>query len=232
MATRTISAASTCQTPPTFGSLSGRPARSLSKSFDTFLCVMIVQFLVDDCFWDFAQCSHNDPLHCCQERFKNCCMYITNSLPPPPLETTTTTTTTVPPTTTQPPTLIGCVWRFNGCVQDKYNRGQSDESICHQRFDDCKMIVMGNMMAMMDNSVDELPMPFMSVEAATMSPPSHESKPTLSKVSAMMIELVIGVTLFFFSSVPEWLFPLHIRAVPAKLCPMQHCSNGTLTLWQ
>lgn len=123
-------------------------------------------------------------------------MYITNSLPAAWPETTTTTTTTVTTTTTQPPTLIGCVWRFNGCVQDKYNRGQSDEIICHQRFDDCKMIVMGNMM-MMDNSVDELPAPFMSVEATTAPPTVDSSKPTLSKCHRMIKSVVIEMTFSF-----------------------------------
>ena len=38
--------------------------------------------------------------------------------------------------------LIGCVWQFNNCIEEKY-RCRHSEDICYQRFDDCKMLVMG-----------------------------------------------------------------------------------------
>ena len=38
--------------------------------------------------------------------------------------------------------LIGCVWQFNNCIEEKYKCRHS-EDICYQRFDDCKMLVMG-----------------------------------------------------------------------------------------
>ena len=38
--------------------------------------------------------------------------------------------------------LIGCVWQFNNCIEEKYQCRHS-EDICYQRFDDCKMLVMG-----------------------------------------------------------------------------------------
>jgi len=33
---------------------------------------------------------------------------------------------------------VGCIWQFNGCVEER-----SDEGVCYERFDECKMIIMG-----------------------------------------------------------------------------------------
>jgi len=164
--------------PPTFGSFTGRPAKTLN-----------------DCFWDFAQCTHKAPVVCCQDRFDGCCLDImgqsdssSNAQLPSTQTTTETTTTTTTTTTTRAyehaDTLIGCVWQFNGCVQTNF-RGQSDEEICYERFDECKMIVMGMPMPNSDNSVDELPAPFMNMEPTTAS--TTTTVATTSDLITMMV---------------------------------------------
>lgn len=165
-----------CYSPPTFGSFNGRPAKTLN-----------------DCFWDFARCTDQNEVVCCQNRFDMCCKYIMNSPTNEILFTTSKPTRRpITSTTTQNPcrhgnSLIQCVWRFNGCVQEKVKR-KSNEATCYECFDQCKMIVMG-MMPMMDNSVDEIPVPFMSVEQTTESlnsvqnilPMREERRPTLAQ---------------------------------------------------
>jgi len=37
---------------------------------------------------------------------------------------------------------VGCIWQFNGCVQQKANL-QEPDTICYSTFDECKMIIMG-----------------------------------------------------------------------------------------
>ena len=59
-------------------------------------------FSADDCFWDFAQCTHKSSLPCCQNRFDKCCKIImpqSMAIPqnPPQTPPTTIKTTTPPP---------------------------------------------------------------------------------------------------------------------------------------
>ena len=130
----------------------------------------------DDCFWDFAQCSQQEDLYCCQTRFDQCCIQIMTmpALEIPSSTTTTTTTTSTTTTTTRatictsptaPLTLIKCVWQFNCCVQSHYEQ-RMDDAACFRRFDDCKMIVMG-----MVPVSPEIPRPFMSIETSASSKP-------------------------------------------------------------
>ena len=63
---------------------------------------------------------------------------------------------------------VGCVWQFNTCVQKRYSR-QCAETLCYHCFDECCKYMMGNTNDMMENSVDEIPVPFMSVEQTTKS---------------------------------------------------------------
>lgn len=148
-----------CSMPSSFGSFSGRPAQS-----------------INDCFWDFAQCSQQEDLYCCQTRFDQCCIQIMTmpALEIPSSTTTTTTTTSTTTTTTRatictsptaPLTLIKCVWQFNCCVQSHYEQ-RMDDAACFRRFDDCKMIVMG-----MVPVSPEIPRPFMSIETSASSKP-------------------------------------------------------------
>ncbi|XP_059083756.1 mucin-2-like isoform X2 [Tigriopus californicus] len=119
-----------------------------------------------DCVWDFFACRKSAPssslrqAECCDLRFDNCCQYIMDpeaymdSLPqpsndpvypgPPPRPPTPEPETT---TTTEKPyiyadTMIGCIWQFNGCIASQVREGQP-ENICYQRFDECKMLMMG-----------------------------------------------------------------------------------------
>ena len=62
---------------------------------------------------------------------------------------------------------VGCVWQFNTCVQKRYR--QCDETLCYHCFDECCKYMMGTTNAMMENSVDEIPVPYMSVEQTTKS---------------------------------------------------------------
>ena len=66
--------------------------------------------------------------------------------PPPTPPPTKKSTTMAPCKNRIPPqhagNLIGCVWQFNNCIEEKYKCRHS-EDICYQRFDDCKMLVMG-----------------------------------------------------------------------------------------
>lgn len=47
--------------------------------------------------------------------------------------------------------LVGCIWQFNGCVEHL----PVPEPECFERFEDCKMIVMG-MMPVPDNDIGEV----------------------------------------------------------------------------
>jgi len=147
-----------CVMPPTFGSFTGRPASTLN-----------------DCFWDFSQCTHKSDLPCCQNRFDKCCLHIMpppTPIPqdPPPTRPPTKKSTTMAPCQNRvrqhAGNLIGCVWQFNNCIEEKYKCRHS-EDICYQRFDDCKMLVMGMMPMSDQNFVNELPAPFMSIEQTT-----------------------------------------------------------------
>eukprot|EP00094_Tigriopus_californicus_P002783 TCALIF_02685-PA protein Name:"Protein of unknown function" AED:0.07 eAED:0.07 QI:293/0.87/0.66/1/0.62/0.44/9/0/790 len=139
----------TCDALTGFQAFSDRPAR-----------------IVADCVWDFFACRKSAPssslrqAECCDLRFDNCCQYIMDpeaymdSLPqpsndpvypgPPPRPPTPEPETT---TTTEKPyiyadTMIGCIWQFNGCIASQVREGQP-ENICYQRFDECKMLMMG-----------------------------------------------------------------------------------------
>eukprot|EP00095_Tigriopus_kingsejongensis_P009266 maker-scaffold361_size196684-snap-gene-0.22 protein:Tk09266 transcript:maker-scaffold361_size196684-snap-gene-0.22-mRNA-1 annotation:"conserved hypothetical protein" len=140
----------TCNAITDFQAFNGQPAK-----------------IVSDCVWDFFGCR-KDPAYlqggplrsaqCCDQRFDNCCRFIMDpqayldSLPqsdtqaypqqPPPETTTTTTTTTTEKPYYHSDSLIGCVWQFNGCVEGKLKAGIS-EAICYERFEECKMILMG-----------------------------------------------------------------------------------------
>ena len=58
--------------------------------------------------------------------------------------------------------LAMCVWKFNSCVQRNFDQRTSEKG-CYKCFNQCKMYVMGPM-TMQDNSVNEIPKPFMNVE--------------------------------------------------------------------
>lgn len=130
-----------CDTTSNFGSFNGKPATTIA-----------------DCIWDSFSCQGPNPnavtreqATCCAQRFDNCCMYVMNpetfsdSLSDPQM--LEESTTPGPPPPPEKPyehanTLIGCIWQFNNCVQEKYNQGQPD-TICQERVEECKMIVMG-----------------------------------------------------------------------------------------
>ena len=40
--------------------------------------------------------------------------------------------------------LVGCIWEFNCCVQEKSDLGLP-ENVCYKTFNRCKMVVMGMM---------------------------------------------------------------------------------------
>jgi len=163
-----------CYTPPGFGSFDGSPARSLS-----------------DCIWDFTQCSNinaADPdKDCCQKRFDECCENMTTTWTPEPW--TTTTWKPPPPPPHDCPqhcprfanTLIGCVWQFNTCVQKSYS-WKCPENSCYHCFDECCKYMMGTTNTMMENSVDEIPVPFMSVEQTTKSSMTSSNSMTVMNI--------------------------------------------------
>jgi len=168
----------TCVMPPTFGSFNGHPASTLN-----------------DCIWDFNQCTHKTSLSCCQKRFDMCCEMMTTTTTPPPRTTTPSTTTPPMETTTPcrdtdrcqgppPKTLPMCVWKFNDCIQNKYNCKFSEDP-CYKCFDECcKSLGMTGMKPMLDNNfVNELPAPFMSVESTTTTTTTTTTtpKPVMSR---------------------------------------------------
>jgi len=164
-----------CYSPPTFGSFNGRPAQTLN-----------------DCTWDFFSCTHQNDSSCCQNRFDMCCKCIMdNTLPMcnPPIPITTPTpppttiTSIVPPTCPFANSLAMCVWKFNSCIQRNFDQRTSEKG-CYKCFNQCKMYVMGPM-TMQDNSVNEIPKPFMSAEP-TKPPRVHtstttEDRPTIAQ---------------------------------------------------
>jgi len=172
----TKAAQGTCIMPPTFGSFNGHPASTLN-----------------DCVWDFNQCTHHTTLNCCQKRFDLCCESMTTTTTPPPRTTTQTTTTPWMETTTckntdrcqGPPArnLPGCVWQFNDCIQNKFNCKFSEDP-CYKCFDECcKSLGMTGMKPMIDNNfVTELPAPFMSVESKTTTTTTTTPKPVMSRI--------------------------------------------------
>ena len=140
----------TIQSHRIFSSIKNYCPKICLLCFDSFFSIKS-NFFADDCFWDFSQCTHKSDLPCCQNRFDKCCLHIM----PPPTPTPQDPPPTRPPTkksTTMAPcqnrvrqhagNLIGCVWQFNNCIEEKYKCRHS-EDICYQRFDDCKMLVMG-----------------------------------------------------------------------------------------
>ncbi len=141
---------------------------------------------LDDCFWDFVQCTEFEDRRCCDDRYYSCCQWIMQGMamssnfvePPASTSTTTTTTTTTPKPYQHADSLskktlviskgrllmtfscspVGCIWQFNSCVQARFRGG--DESVCYLRYDDCKMIVMGMMPMQQDQEfANELPSP-------------------------------------------------------------------------
>ena len=78
--------------------------------------------------------------------------------------------------------LIGCVWQFNNCIEEKY-RCRHSEDICYQRFDDCKMLVMGKIR---DTRIKGL-------EISIKKTGAFDSSKTKCKISALTSGITLGV---------------------------------------
>jgi len=157
-----------CHNPPTFGSFTGKPAANINDCFWDFVgCKRQNSIGSTTVFRKGRMVSRinkngRDP-SCCQTRYHQCCDHV-NGTPvlnnpvttPRPQTTRPTPVTPATPRSvcpkTTPSNLIGCIWQFNCCIQEKSDLGKS-EKVCYKTFNRCKMIVMG--MMPMDDDDDE-----------------------------------------------------------------------------
>ena len=92
--------------------------------------------------------------------------------------------------------LAMCVWKFNSCIQRNFDQRTSEKG-CYKCFNQCKMYVMGPM-TMQDNSVNEIPKPFMSAEP-TKPPKVHtstttEDRPTIGIFCKLLSRISPNIT--------------------------------------
>lgn len=87
-----------------------------------------------------------------------------------------------------------CVWKFNSCIQRNFDQRTSEKG-CYECFNKCKMYVMGPM-TMQDNSVNEIPKPFMNAEPTkptrVHTSTTTEDRPTIG-ITCKLTSVIISI---------------------------------------
>jgi len=150
---------SECKNPSSFGSFNGKPASNINDCFWDFVACKRENSIGSSTIFRKGRMinrrnQNGRDQSCCQNRYHKCCEHVTGWTdqkdPTPTVPTTPRPTPTRPVTPrsicpkTTPSNLIGCIWEFNCCVQEKSDLGLP-ENVCYKTFNRCKMVVMGMM---------------------------------------------------------------------------------------